>query len=200
MSTLPEFRCVPTVLEGKSIRLEPLESRHAADLLKHAEEDVWRFMFDKPTPWDISGFKEYIRVRSAGAVVPFAVIDKESGEAVGSSSYLEIRPEHRAVEIGHTWITSSLRGAATNPEMKLLMIQHAFEDLGAVRVQLKTDKRNERSRAAILKLGAKYEGALRNHIIMPDGHRRTTVYYSILPEEWPQVKGGLQARLEKFWA
>lgn len=200
MSPLPDFRCVPTVLEGKTIRLEPLELRHAANLLKNADEEAWLYMFDKPTPWNQEGFENYIRVRTGAQFVAFAVIDKATGEAIGSSSYMDIRPEHRALEVGHTWITSRQRGTATNPEMKLLMLQHAFESLGALRVQLKTDERNSRSRAAILKLGAKWEGGLRNHMLMPDGHHRTTVFYSVLPEEWPEVKAGLLARLEKIWA
>lgn len=200
MSDLPEFRCEPIVLEGRSVRLEPLEARHAASLFNCADQETWAYMFDKPTPWSVAGFERYVEDRNRSGLVPFAVIDKQSGEAVGSSSYLDIRPEHRALEIGHTWIADRLRGTAFNPEMKLLMMQHAFDALGAVRVQLKTDERNKRSQAAMLKMGAQREGAFRNHMILPDGHLRTTVFFSVTREDWPKVKAGLEQRLQNIWA
>jgi RimJ/RimL family protein N-acetyltransferase len=133
--------------------------------------------------------------RSRPNTIAFAVIDNASGRAIGSSSFMSIRPEHRGLEIGSTWITKPARGTRVNPAMKHLMLSHAFESLGAVRVELKTDARNLRSRSAILKLGAQYEGIMRQHLIMPDGHLRDTALYSITNDGWNAVDTGLRARL-----
>jgi RimJ/RimL family protein N-acetyltransferase len=127
--------------------------------------------------------------------IPFSVVLKESGQPVGSTSYFDIRSAHRGLEIGYTWYAVPYQGTQVNPENKYLLLRHAFETLGAIRVQLKTDKRNLRSQAAIAKLGAKLEGTLRKHSIMEDGYIRDTVMFSITDEEWPGVKAGLEARL-----
>ena len=120
---------------------------------------------------------------------------RDTGQAVGVSSYTDVRPEHRGLEIGGTWIGRTYQRTAVNPECKYLMLRHAFENLGAVRVQLKTDSRNTQSQRAIEKLGAQKEGVLRKHIILPDGYVRDTVMYSITVEEWPEVRVGLEDRL-----
>lgn len=191
--------CAPVVLEGRFIRLEPMSVGHAADLVEAVDDR----MFDLfPGPYfpleqTVEGLTEYIKARiTHPATVPFVAIDLESNKAVASSSFFEIQPVHRTLEIGHTWIKEELRGKYVNPEMKLLMLEHAFEDLDAIRVQFRTDKRNVQSQNAILKLGAKFEGAFRNHMIMADGHFRESVFYSIIPEEWPKIKEALLHRLE----
>ena len=120
---------------------------------------------------------------------------RTDGSVLGMSCYLDIRSDHRALEIGMTWYIEAVRGTRVNPECKLLLLGHAFEDLGAVRVTLKTDLRNEHSQAAIAKLGAVKEGVLRKHGIQPNGYVRDTVFYSVLDEEWPKVREGLLARL-----
>lgn len=161
-----------------------------------ADEATFEFMPTHPLPWTLDGFTEYVRRISAGHdSVALAVTERDTGRVLGTSSYLEIRPSHRTLEIGMTWITLAAWGSAVNPEMKLLMLGFAFESLGCVRVAFKTDLRNERSQRAIARLGAVREGVLRNHMLMPDGYRRATVLYSITDDEWPGVKAGLERRL-----
>lgn len=186
-------------LEGRFIRLEPLTLEHAPGLFAAADPETFQYMIWTPEPWAVEGFEEYVRRRHETGV-PFAVVDKSSGKVLGSSSFLEPREEHRAVEIGHTWYAPDARGTVVNPEAKLLMLGYAFDDLDCVRVQLKCDDRNERSKAAILKLGAKPEGVFRNQIILSDGHRRRTAYFSIIPEEWGEVRAGLVERIERLLA
>ncbi len=187
----------PVVLEGQTVRLEPAEDRHAAQLARFAEPEVFQyFVSARPEAATEDAVRAYIRqCRSEWTNLTFAIVLKESGEAIGCSSYLDIRRAHLGVEIGMTWIGDPYRGTKVNPEVKLLMIGHAFEAMECQRVQLKTDGRNLQSQRAIEKLGAKKEGTLRRHGQMPDGFMRDTVMYSILPEEWPEVKAGLMARL-----
>ncbi|OLZ11582.1 GNAT family N-acetyltransferase [Sulfobacillus thermosulfidooxidans] len=189
----------PVMLEGKIVRLEPLNMTHFAGLLKAAQDPViW--------PWlsmDLSDSKtleKFIRVameqeRRNGAYA-FTVIMKDSGRIVGSSSYLDISRHDRTVEIGWTWYHPSVWGSMVNPECKYLLLQHAFEDWGALRVVLKTDHKNFHSQRAIKKLGAGFEGQLRNHRIRPDGSIRHTMLYSIIDTEWPAVRERLLKRLE----
>jgi len=187
---LPEH---PGVLEGHGIRLEPMSVGHAAALL--AASDTLQFQFMPTTPtWTESGFEEYIRERTSGG--SYAWVCVLDGEVVGASTIFDVSLAHRHLEVGHTWITESCRGTRVNPAMKLLMLTYAFETFGAVRVQLKCDARNMRSRNAIVKLGASFEGILRNHMILPSGELRQTAFHSILDSEWPAVKAGLLARLD----
>jgi RimJ/RimL family protein N-acetyltransferase len=123
------------------------------------------------------------------------MVRQETGQSVGVTCYMDIRPAHRGLEIGSTWIARPYQGTRVNPESKYLLLRHAFENLGAVRVQLKTDGRNRQSQAAIAKLGAQREGVLRKHLILQDGYIRDTVMFSIIAEEWPAVKAGLETRL-----
>lgn len=193
----------PITLEGEFVRLEPLRGGHLEDLWAAAQEpDIWRWMpIAVRTRADLEILvEEAVAAQAAGRELPFAVVDRASGRAVGSTRYLDIDPVNRGLEIGWTWYGRAHRGGAVNPESKLLLIRHAFEEWGAIRVFLKTDSRNERSRAAILKLGARYEGDLRNHRIRPDGTYRDTSYYSILPDEWPAVRRGLEARIAVYQA
>lgn len=181
-------------LDGLFVRLERMTPGHAPGLLAGATPEVFRHMPKTPHPWDESGFAEYIEERTAAGWA-FVVVERESGTVIGSTSMFDLHPEHLNLEIGHTWYSESVRGTAVNPECKMLLLQHAFEVLGCVRVQFKCDERNQRSRRAIEKLGAKFEGVRRSVMILPDGHRRNTAYFSILEEEWPIVKESLMNRL-----
>ena len=189
--------CAPVVLEGKRVRLEPLAPHHAPDLARACDEHMFDFFPVFPKQHTKEGLETYIEMRIATpATLALALIDKESEKAIGSSTFYNINPKHRSLEIGHTWIAKPFRGGYANPEMKLLMLAHAFEDLDAVRVQFITDARNLQSRNAILKLGATQEGILRSNMVMPDGHHRDTHVYSILPQEWPAIRAALLDRLE----
>jgi RimJ/RimL family protein N-acetyltransferase len=185
------------VLDDHRVRLEPLEARHAADLARVIDGPTFEFMRVRPerfTPEGVLAYVEQLRARPAQcalAVVP--VGPGADGRAVGTTSYAQIQPEHRTLEIGYTWIAPVLRGSGLNRSMKLLMLRHAFETLRCVRVELRTDERNARSRRAIEKLGATLEGILRHHMLLPDGHRRSSAVYSILAAEWPRSRAMLGA-------
>ena len=188
-----------TTLEGERIRLEPLgEGHHAALCAVGLDDELWRWT-PKPvrTAADMAA---YIAValaeQKAGRALPFAIIDQATGQVIGSTRYREIEPAHRRVEIGSTWLGRSWQRTAANTEAKYLLLRHAFETLGCIRVELKTDALNERSRAAISRIGAREEGVLRSHMITASGRVRDTVYYSILDGEWPVVKRDLESRLE----
>jgi RimJ/RimL family protein N-acetyltransferase len=127
--------------------------------------------------------------------MPFAVVDRASGMAVGSTSYLAVVPEHERLEIGSTWLARRLWRTAANTEAKLLLLGHAFEALGAGRVEFKTDALNDRSRRALERLGARPEGVFRRHMVMPDGRRRDSAWYAVTLEDWPAVRARLEARL-----
>lgn len=184
------------ILEGEFVRLEPLSASHATDLWCIADEVTLAYLNLWHPVTSEDAMAELIdRVLHAEASVFFAVIDRKTGAAVGSTSYLDLRPAHRSLEIGNTWIGRTAQGTAINPEMKFLLLEHAFETLGCVRVQLKTDARNLQSQAAMRKLGAVCEGTLRQHLICRDGFIRDTVMFSILDREWPTVREGLRQRL-----
>jgi ribosomal-protein-alanine N-acetyltransferase len=185
----------PIVLSGRVARLEPLAADHAEDLASAATPELFAYHFPPPE-FSPAGFRTLIQyIAALPGWCPFAIVLAETGRAVGMTSFLDIRPKDRALEIGFTWLAKSLHGSAVNPECKLLLLRHAFEGQQALRVQLKTDRRNEQSQRAIEKLGAVREGVLRKQMIMPDGHVRDTVMYSITDDEWPDVRAGLEARL-----
>lgn len=190
----------PVLLTGQHIRLEPLSSAHAAALFKAAQdEEIWRLL-STPMFQSVSEVETWIadalKDQAAGNAVPFATVRQSDGVAVGSTRFIDIRRPHRALEIGWTWLAPEARRTAINTEAKFLMLRHAFERQGAIRVQLKTDERNERSRKAIARLGAVFEGILRNHMTRAyDGYVRNSAMFSITDLEWPAVKAGLQARL-----
>jgi RimJ/RimL family protein N-acetyltransferase len=150
-------------------------------------------------PQDEAGLRRWFETAlanaEAGAELPFATIDRASGRAIGSSRYLSIAPEHRRLEIGWTWVGTAFQRTGANREAKLLQLTHAFETLGANRVEFKTHARNERSRIALAGIGATFEGVFRNHMIMPDGSIRHSAYFSVTADEWPDVKAGLVAGL-----
>jgi RimJ/RimL family protein N-acetyltransferase len=188
----------PVTLEGRVVRVEPLGVQHAADLWDVVKDDpdFFKYIWTWHGASGVEGFEEHIRQT---LLLPdwlaFAIVLQENGRAVGSTSYLDIRAAHRGLEIGSTWIGKAYQGTLVNPENKYLLLRHAFETLGAIRVQLKTDGRNIHSQRAIAKLGAKLEGTLRKHMVLPDGFLRDSVMFSILDEEWPEVKAGLERRL-----
>jgi RimJ/RimL family protein N-acetyltransferase len=189
----------PVVLEGAHVRLEPLAPRHVADLaVAGADPEVWRWMpVAAPSgEAEMASIVEALLVRAAAGVqAPFAQIDVATGRAVGATSYLDIALEEGRIEIGWTWIGRPWWRTVINSEAKLLLLSHAFDTLGLNRVALKTDIRNERSQAAIERIGGVREGVLRAHMIRPDGSLRDTVYFSILASEWPGVRERLSARL-----
>jgi RimJ/RimL family protein N-acetyltransferase len=163
-------------------------------------EELWRL---NPTPVRTSEemrayIEEALLARSRGTALPFATIEKSSGHAIGSTRYGNIEMEHRRLEIGWTWITPRWQRTAVNTEAKYLMLRHAFEQLNCMRVEFKTDVLNERSRNAILRLGAKEEGIFRNHMITSTGRIRDSIYFSIIDTEWPEVKAGLERKLESY--
>lgn len=191
---MPEPMVVrPVVLQDERVRLEPLTEAHVEPLLASMEADTFRYMFTCPAALTHQAVHSYVSVVSSRAdQVAFAVIDRATGRVAGSTSYLAIRPYHRGVEIGCTWIHSSWRGSGVNAGMKRLMLTHAFDELGALRVELHADELNTRSRRAIEKLGARLEGLFRSHMIMADGRVRNTVIYGITRDDWAAVKAGLQ--------
>jgi RimJ/RimL family protein N-acetyltransferase len=189
----------PVVLEGAHVRLEPLAPRHAADLAAAgADPEVWRWMPVAPPAGEaeMAAIADGLLARAAaGTQATFAQVDLSTGRAVGTTSYLDIALEDGRIEIGWTWIGRPWWRTAINSEAKLLLLGHAFDTLGLNRVALKTDIRNERSQAAIERIGGVREGILRAHMIRPDGSLRDTVYFSILAREWPRVRERLSARL-----
>jgi RimJ/RimL family protein N-acetyltransferase len=190
----------PVTRSGRFVRLEPLRPEHLDGLLAAAQDDrIWPWLSHSLRSADaMRGFIEQaIAQEKLGGEYAFAVIKQPSGRIVGSTRYMDVTPAHRGVEIGWTWYTPDVWATAVNPATKLLLMEHAFETWGAIRVYLKTDELNERSRGAILKLGARFEGILRNHRIRPDGSFRGSAVYSVVGSEWPGVKAGLLARLAK---
>lgn len=189
----------PVTLQGAIVRLEPLSLEHVPQLTEAGRhEEIWRYMLygtvtdqDQMRAW----VSDLLSRQAQGSDLPFAVIHRESAQAIGATRYLNISREHRAVEIGGTWYTPGYQRTGVNTECKYLLLRHAFERLACIRVQLKTDLRNERSQRAIERIGAVKEGVLRNHMITPDGSIRHSVYYSIIDSEWPQVKARLEAML-----
>lgn len=190
----------PVLLEGRHVRLEPLAPRHAEELFAAGRDAaIWTYLplppfgsIDDVRNW----IDESLRAQSVGTDVPFATIRQSDGRVVGSTRFLDIRRPHRALEIGWTWLTSAAQRTAVNTEAKYLMLRHAFDELCAVRVQLKTDERNEKSRNAIARLGAKFEGILRNYQTrLHDGYVRNTAMFSITDREWPVVKTRLEGLL-----
>jgi RimJ/RimL family protein N-acetyltransferase len=188
----------PVTLEGRHVRLEPLSLDHHADLCAVGlDEELWRWIPTQVrTASDMRAYIELaLRTQAEGSALPFATIDRASGGAIGSTRYGNIDRLHRRVEIGWTWIGRPWQRTAVNTEAKYLMLRHAFETLGANRVELKTDSLNERSRRAILRLGAVEEGVFRKHMVTESGRVRHTVYFSIIDEEWPAVKARLEGKL-----
>lgn len=186
----------PVRLEGPTILLEPLTPEHAPLLWPHADREVFRYTLEWPRDASREAFEDWVRhCLTMPASLIYTLFVKATGEAVGMTGYLDLRPAHRGLEIGRTWIAKTHQGSRVNPESKYLLLRHAFEDLGAARVQFKTDVNNLQSQRAIEKLGAQREGVLRRYQARSNGFLRDTVMYSIVAEEWPQVKARLEERL-----
>jgi N-acetyltransferase len=196
--TAGEMKIDPVVLEGIHVRLEPLLRKHITGLCEVGlEEQLWRWI---PTPVrtadDMAAYVELaLKEQANGVSLPFAQIEKATGRLIGSTRYMNIDRVHHRVEIGCTWIGREWQRTAANTEAKYLLLRHAFETLGCMRVELKTDSLNEKSRAAILRIGAKQEGIFRNHMMTSTGRIRHTVYFSIVDSEWPGVKSEMERRL-----
>jgi RimJ/RimL family protein N-acetyltransferase len=186
----------PCTLSGRLVRLDPLAVSHTSDLFASYAEDrsIWRWLpFRPPSSEDEmrEGIQQHLAAQDAGVFVAFAQVEVASGRAVGATNYLGIAPRDGGLEIGGTWLGKRAQRTGINREAKYLLLRHAFEDLGAVRVQLKTDGRNTQSQQAIERLGAVREGVLRKHMRLWDGFVRDTVMFSIIDIEWPTVKARL---------
>ena len=191
----------PVVLTGKHVRLEPMTEAHAHALAEiGVGQPFWHFMLygDMNSDDDMRNWVQDILSRAEkGTDLPFVAIHLASGRVAGATRYLNIMSNDRGLEIGGTWYGSDFQRTPVNTECKYLLLGHAFETLGCIRVQLKTDSRNERSQRAIERIGAVKEGVLRNHMILPDGHFRHSVFYSILDTEWPVVKSRLEEMMNR---
>lgn len=190
----------PLILEGQHVRLEPLRLEHHARLCEVGlDEELWRWTTTLiRTPLEMRAYMETaLEDEAAGVSLPFATIEKASGRVVGSTRYGNIDRANRRVEIGWTWVGRDWQRTFVNTEAKYLMLRHAFETLNCLRVEFKTDSLNERSRNAILRLGAKLEGTFRNHMIAYNGRIRHSVFFSIIDSEWPQVKASLEEKLSR---
>jgi N-acetyltransferase len=186
----------PVVLTGRHVRLEPMTEAHVSGLAEiGVGQSFWHFMLygEMNTEDDMRNWvKDILSRAEKGTDLPFVAIHLSSGRVAGATRYLNIMPHDRGLEIGGTWYSPEFQRTAVNTECKYLLLSHAFETLGAIRVQLKTDSRNERSQKAMERIGAKREGTLRNHMILPDGYFRHSVFYSILNTEWSEVKKNLE--------
>lgn len=200
MPTPAQTWVTPVALEGSRVRLEPLDESHVEDLKRVAYDDaVWRWITG--LPMDEHAFRAWFdQTRAnadAGTEVPFATVDRDSGRAIGSTRFMTITREHRRLEIGWTWVGTAYQRTGANREAKYLQLRHAFDTLDAERVEFKTHARNERSRGALLGIGATFEGVLRHHTIMPDGSNRDSAFYSVLAGEWPDVRARLEGLLAR---
>lgn len=191
----------PVTLVGDVVLVEPLAASHVDDLYAAAQDEaIWAYMPTDPSgsPAAMSAWVQAaLALRDTGTQLPFAIIERASGRAVGSTRYLNISPPDRALEIGWTWLGRDAQRTAVNTECKYLLLRHAFEQLGALRMQIKTDARNLTSQRAIERLGAVREGVLRKHMLVQHGHQRDTVMYSIVDDEWPAIKARLEQRLAR---
>lgn len=188
-----------TRLAGRLVALEPLAPEHEEGLFAaSADPEVWRWL-SIAQPRSGEAFRDWLEdalARAAtGRETPFATLDAASGAPIGSTRYLELRPEHRVLEIGWTWLARTAWGTGANVEAKLLMLEHAFERLEARRVEFKTDALNKRSRAALEALPARFEGIFRKHMLVREGENRDSAWYAIVDDEWPAVRQNLERRL-----
>jgi len=187
-----------TTLQGPRILLRPLQYTDVDALLRAAADgELWNLTVTVvPSASTIDSYlKKALDGRDAGTVMPFVIVLKDSGEVIGSTRFWKIDPLNRKLEIGSSWISARWQKSFVNTEAKYLMLRHAFEELDCVRVQFTTDENNQKSRNAILRLGAQQEGIVRHERIMPDGRKRNSVRFSIIDDEWPQVRQALEQKL-----
>lgn len=188
------LRIVPVILKGSAVRLEPLCAEHAQGLYNRGRVKAdWAYL-PRGCFVDLADTRHWIdEALATPGHLPFAIVDVAKDRVVGSTRYLNIRHEHRSMEIGWTWLGQEWQRTAVNTQVKLLLMCHAFEQLGCVRVEFKTDARNERSQQALLRVGATREGVLRNHMIVQNNYLRDSVYFSVIEAQWPEVKTRLEA-------
>jgi RimJ/RimL family protein N-acetyltransferase len=194
------LRLEPVTLTGQRVQLEPLELEHVPRLAEVAlDPNLWQWTLARPT--DEAGLLAWaeatIANRAAGTELPFVTLEASTGRPIGSTRFMSIVMEHRRLEIGWTWVAPAWQRTGANREAKLLMLGHAFETLGCRRVEFKTDSLNEPSRTALLGIGATFEGIFRNHMVMPGGRMRHSAYYSVIDEEWPEVRARLERSLAR---
>jgi RimJ/RimL family protein N-acetyltransferase len=189
----------PVLLAGRHVRLEPLARGHLPGLLEAARDPaIFQYFLTPPLGTEVEMTKwvdQILKGQAAGTDVGWVTVRCSDGRIVGATTFLDIRRHNRGLEIGNTWLAPEAQRTALNTEAKYLQLRHAFEDLGAWRVQLKTDERNARSRAAIERIGAKFEGILRKYQVRHDGFVRNTAMFAIVVEDWPAVKARLEAKL-----
>jgi RimJ/RimL family protein N-acetyltransferase len=198
------MRIEPVTLEGRHARLEPLAPHHAEGLCAAGSDpSVWAYL-PMVRPAHVEDFRALIDAacvaRGKGHELPFAIIRRIDNRIAGTTRYLDIQRQNRSLEIGWTWLGAEFQRTPINTECKYLLMTHAFEQLGAVRVFFKTDSRNLRSQAALERIGAKREGTLRKHMILPDGYQRDSVYFSVIDNEWADVKARLETMMEGYTA
>ncbi len=192
------FADLHPTLDGRLIVLEPLRADHEPALQSAAaDERVWRYMrVVASDPATFRGwFDEALAGAAAGTEAPFCIVRRSDAAAIGSSRYLALRPDDRVLEIGYSWVTPAAWGSGANTEAKLLLLTHAFEGLGCLRVEFKTDATNERSRAALAAIPATFEGVFRKHMLVRGGERRDSAWYSVIDDDWPAVKATLETRV-----
>jgi RimJ/RimL family protein N-acetyltransferase len=188
-------------LTGDAVALVPLQAEHAARLLQAAGDgELWNMKVTVvPGPATVDAYiATALAGRQGGTVMPFAIVRRDTGQIVGSTRFWKIDRKNRKLEIGHTWLSESVQRSGLNTEMKYLLLTYAFEVMQCVRVQFTTDELNEKSRAAILRIGATQEGIVRHERIMPDGRKRNSVRFSIIDDEWAHVKAMLQQKIERL--
>ncbi|MEA2605539.1 MAG: N-acetyltransferase [Chloroflexota bacterium] len=193
-------RVAPVILGGRKVRLEPLSLEHVPRLAEVAlEPAIWQWTLARPTSEaDVRAWAEAaLAGRAAGTEFPFVTLEAATGQPIGSSRFMNIVLEHRRLEIGWTWVAPAWQRTGANREAKLLMLGHAFDVLGCRRVEFKTDSLNEPSRTALLGIGAQFEGIFRNHMVMPGGRMRHSAWYSVIDEDWPAVRSGLERSLAR---
>jgi RimJ/RimL family protein N-acetyltransferase len=200
-ATAVSFADLTRTLQGRTVRIEPLRADHETGLRAAAADlRVWRWMPIDPTGSDESfhaWMADALERAASGLDAPFVVLSADGGEVLGSTRYLALRPEHRSLEIGWTWLSPAAWGTGANAEAKLLLLEHAFERLGCMRVEFKTDAKNERSRAALEAIGARFEGIHRKHMLVRGGELRDSAWYSVIDDDWPATKAALAERVAR---
>jgi RimJ/RimL family protein N-acetyltransferase len=188
-----------TRLEGRMVVLEPLVEGHEDELFGVAQDaDIWRWMSYNAVESEETfhgWFAEALRATEGGDEAVFVIRSKQSGKLIGSTRYMTLRPEHQGLEIGWSWLVPSAWGSGANAEAKFLLLQHAFDQLGCIRVEFKTDARNERARVALEAIPARFEGIFRSHMLVRGGERRNSAFYSVTDDDWPVVRTLLERRI-----